>query len=55
MLEERLGLRAQVEIFQRDLEHARAEIVLARTEADIARLEAHASQAEVTGMRYRVG
>ena len=55
LLEERLGLRAQVEIFQRDLEHARAEIVLARTEANVARLEAHASQAEVTDMRYRVG
>ena len=36
LLEERVGLRAQVEILQRDLEHARTEIGLARTETDVA-------------------
>ena len=55
LLNERLGLTAQVELFQRDLKRCRTEANLARTEADIARLEVHTSRAEVTDMRYRVG
>ena len=55
LLNERVGLRAQVEILQRELERARAEAMLVRTEADSARLEAHRSVTEVSNMRDRLG